>query len=60
MGLDAVGIDLLDLLAPKHVKQSMSAGIAAEFLSEVNTPCLICEDSIVTPWDVVMKGLYKS
>lgn len=60
MGLDAVGIDLLDLLAPKHVKQNMPAGIAAEFLSDVNTPCLICEDSIITPWDIVMKGLFKA
>jgi CBS domain-containing protein len=58
MGLDAVSVDFLDLPAPKHVKQSTSAGIAAEILSDVNTPCLICEDSIVTPWDIVMKGLY--
>jgi predicted transcriptional regulator len=60
MGLDAVSVDFLDLPAPKHVKRSMSAGIAAEFLSDVNTPCLLCDDSIVTPWDIVMKGLFKA
>lgn len=58
MGLDAVSIDLLDLLAPKYVKQSMSAGIAAEWLSDVNTPCLLLpNDSIVTPWDIIMRGI---
>ncbi|HEX2013983.1 MAG TPA: CBS domain-containing protein [Nitrososphaera sp.] len=60
MGLDAVSVDLLDMPTPKHVKRSMSAGIAAECLSDVNTPCLLCNDSIVTPWDIVMKGLFKA
>jgi predicted transcriptional regulator len=58
--LDAVSVDLLDTLAAKHVRKSTPAGIAAEFLSNVDTPCLICEDSIVTPWDIVMKGLFKA
>jgi CBS domain-containing protein len=60
MGLDGVSVDLLDMPAPKHVKRSTSAGIAAEFLSDVATPCLLCNDSIVTPWDIVMKGLFKA
>jgi CBS domain-containing protein len=60
MGLDAVSVDLLDMPAPKYVKRSTSAGIAAEFLSDVSTPCLLCNDSIITPWDIVMKGLFKA
>lgn len=59
MGLDAVSVDFLDLPAPKYIKQGTSAGIAAELLSDVNTPCLLCDDSIVTPWDIIMKGSGK-
>ncbi len=60
MGLDAVSLDLLDMTAPKYVKVSIPACIAAEFLSDVNTPCLLLpNDRIVTPWDVVMKGTRK-
>ena len=61
MGLDAVSLDILDMTAPKYVKVSIPACIAAEFLSDVNTPCLLLpNDRIVTPWDVVMKGTGKS
>jgi CBS domain-containing protein len=58
IGLDAVSVDLLDTEAPKYVKQSIPACVAAEFLSDVNTLCLLLPNNrIVTPWDVVMKGL---
>ena len=57
MGLDTVSVDLLEMPSPKYVKRSMPAGIAAEFLSDIDTPCLLFNDSIVTPWDIVMKGL---
>jgi predicted transcriptional regulator len=60
IGLDAVSVDLLDTAAPRYVKQSIPACIAAEFLSDVSTPCLLLHNNrIVTPWDVVMKGLRK-
>lgn len=59
-GLDAVRVDLLDMPAPKYVRRGMPAGVAAELLSDVNTPCLLCDDSIATPWDIVMKGLFKA
>ncbi len=59
MGLDAVSVDFLDLPAPKYVKQGTSASVAAELLSDVTTPCLLCNDAIVTPWDIVMKGFGK-
>jgi CBS domain-containing protein len=61
MGLDAVSVDLLDMAAPKYVKQSIPTCIAAEFLLDINTPCLLLHNNrIVTPWDVVMKGLFKA
>jgi CBS-domain-containing membrane protein len=60
MGLDAVSVDLLDMAAPKYIKQSIPACVAAEFLSDVSTSCLLLQNNrIVTPWDVVMKGLGK-
>ena len=60
MGLDAVSLDLLEITAPKHVKVSIPTCIAAEYLSDINTPCLLLpNDRIVTPWDVVMKGIRK-
>lgn len=61
MGLDAVSVDFLDMPVPKYVKRSTPAGIAAEFLCDVNTPCLLLpNESIVTPWDIVMKRLFKA
>lgn len=42
MGLDAVSVDLLDMAAPKYVKQSIPSCIAAEFLSDVNTHACCC------------------
>lgn len=60
MGLDAVSVDFLDMAAPKYVKQNTRSCTAAEFLSDVNTPCLLLHNNrIVTPWDLVMKGLFK-
>jgi CBS domain-containing protein len=60
MGLDAVSVDLLDMAAPKYVKQSIPTCTTAEFLSDINTPCLLLpNDRIVTPWDVIMKGIRK-
>ncbi len=58
IGLDAVSVDFLDMAVPKHVKQTIPACTAAEFLSDINTPCLLLHNNqIVTPWDVVMKVL---
>lgn len=60
LGLDAVSVDLLDTAAPKYVKSSIPACIAAEYLSDVNTPCLLLpNDRILTPWDIIMRGLFK-
>ena len=53
--------NILDPVAAKYVNQDTPAGLAAELLLDLNTPCLLLPNgSIVTPWDVVMKGLRKS
>ncbi len=60
-GLFETQINILDLAPARSANRDMPAGLAAELLLDLNTPCLLlADDSIVTPWDVVMKGLRKS
>jgi predicted transcriptional regulator len=55
-GLFKVKISVLDMLAAKIISHDLPANSVAK-LFDINTPCLILDDdSIVTPWDVVMKG----
>jgi predicted transcriptional regulator len=52
-----IQIDVLDMPVAKQVPPTMHAGRAAELLSDINTPCLLTSDgSIISPWDIVMKG----
>ncbi|AFU58958.1 CBS domain-containing protein [Candidatus Nitrososphaera gargensis Ga9.2] len=60
-GLFETQVNILDLAAAKSVNRDTPAGLAAELLLDLNAPCLLLDNgSIVTPWDVVMKGLRKS
>jgi predicted transcriptional regulator len=60
-GLFEAQVNILDLAVAKSVNRDTPAGLAAELLLDLNTPCLLlANSSIVTPWDVVMKGLRKS
>jgi CBS domain-containing protein len=54
-GLFEIKVGALELLAAKHIKQDTSVSTAAELLTDLNTPCLLVDDSIVTPWDIIMK-----
>lgn len=63
MGLYEIKVAELDMLVPKQVEPDMLARKAAELMSDVNTPCLLVNsedtrhpDSIITPWDIVMRG----
>ena len=59
MGLDAVGLDL-STLRLQRCQTKYSNLHATQFLSDVSTPCLLLQNNrVVTPWDVVMKGLRK-
>lgn len=60
-GLFEAQVNILDLAAAKYVNRDTATGLAAELLLDLNTPCLLLPNgSIVTPWDIVMKGLRKS
>ena len=56
-GLEDTQIDILDMPDAIYVKGDLPVRSAAK-LFDVNIPCLLLrEGSIVTPWDIVMKGL---
>ncbi len=68
-GLYGIKISELELLVPYKIDANLPARKAAELMSaDVCTPCLLINDrsseghpiasTIVTPWDIVMKGLY--
>lgn len=63
-GLDGLfdsQVNAPDLVVAKFVNRDTPAGLAAELLLDLNTPCLLLPNgSIVAPWDNVMKGLGKS
>lgn len=54
-GLLKTSIGVLDLLDAKIIRCSLPINIVAK-LFDINTPCMLFDDSIVTPWDIVMKG----
>lgn len=58
-GVQAVEIDLIDTVPAIKVKENITLSQAAELLMGVDTPCLLLEGSIVTPWDIVMKTIDK-
>lgn len=57
LGIQAIEIDLMDKLPAIRVGDSIELSKAAELLMEINTPCLLLNQSIVTPWDIVMKTI---
>jgi CBS domain-containing protein len=59
LGVQAVEIDLLDKLPAMRVSDSTTVSKAAELLMDINTPCVLLNKSIVTPWDIVMKTIEK-
>jgi CBS domain-containing protein len=69
-GLYEVNVKELELLLPKMVYPDLPARKAAELMSDACTPCLLVGNgfsegetvspTIVTPWDIVMKGLYHN
>jgi predicted transcriptional regulator len=55
--LENTRVDILDMPDAVYVKGDLPARSAAR-LFDVNIPCLLLHNgSIVTPWDIVMKGL---
>lgn len=59
-GLFKTSIEILEPAELHRVNGEMLASKAAERLLDVNTPCLLLKnDAIVTPWDIVIKGLER-
>jgi hypothetical protein len=59
-GLFQTDVDILEPLDTPQVRDDMPANEAADRLRDINTPCLLLNNgSVVTPWDIVMKGLER-
>ena len=54
----SIKVRALDMLNPAGIDASMPMSDAAKLLMDIANPCLLLNssDSIVTPWDIVMKG----
>jgi predicted transcriptional regulator len=59
LGIQAIEIDLMDKLPAKRVSDNTNLSKAAELLMDIDTPCLLLNESIVTPWDIVMKTIER-
>ena len=60
LGIQAIEIDLMDKLPAIRVSDSIELSKAAELLMDINTPCLLLNESFVTPWDIVMKTIERT
>ncbi len=57
-GLYGIDISVLNPENVRRVEGETPASVAAVHLLDVNIPCLLLgDDAVVTPWDIVMKGL---
>jgi len=54
-----IRVDSLDLISVSHISHTETVSRAANMLRDINTPAILSEDKIITPWDVVMKTLWK-
>lgn len=59
LGIQTIEIDLLDKLPANRISDNTTVSKAAELLMDINTPCLLLNKSIVTPWDIVMKTIER-
>lgn len=57
--LDRVNISFLDMVPAFYISQSETVSKAAKLLTNIHVPALLSENSIITPWDVVMKTISK-
>ena len=53
-------VDDLDLISISIISDDITISKAAKLLMDIRTPCVLFENSIVTPWDVVMKAIGKN
>ena len=58
--IGSIKIDDLDLIPVPKMVDDITITKAAKLLMDIRNPCVLFENSIVTPWDVVMKTIGKS
>lgn len=59
LGMQAIEIDMLDKLPALRVSDNTTVSKVAELLMDIDTPCVLLNTSIVTPWDIVMKTIER-
>ncbi|MEO9319887.1 MAG: hypothetical protein ABI361_04365 [Nitrososphaera sp.] len=58
--LDKIPLETLSLLQPKKISFETAISSAAPLLEDVSAPCILSDGLIVTPWDLVIKGLRRT
>ena len=58
--IGSIKIDDLDLIPVSKMDDDITITKAAKLLMDIRKPCVLFENSIVTPWDVVMKTIGKN
>ena len=54
-----IRVDSLDIIAASHISQKATVRKAANLLRDSNTPVLLFDNQIITPWDIVMKTMWN-
>ena len=49
----------LDLMKPVHVSGKISVKDAAVSMRDSPENCLVCDEGVITPWDLLMKPLIQ-
>lgn len=57
--LSSVDVNSLDMIPVCYVSETETVIKAANLLRNINTPALLSKNDIITPWDVVMKTIWK-
>ena len=57
--IGSIKIDDLDIIPVSKMDDDITIAKAAKLLMDVRKPCVLFENSFVTPWDVVMKTIGK-
>lgn len=58
--LDRIPLESMALLQPKKIGPDTAISSAAPLLQDVGAPCILSDGLIVTPWDLVIKGLKRA
>ena len=58
--IGSIKIDDLDIIPVSKMDDNITIAKAAKLLMNIRKPCVLFENSIVTPWDVVMKTIGKN